>query len=79
MIDEYLFKNSATMLLNEKGRKIISDELKKRTCKICGGALSIITYIEGDLVICENEHTTCGYEIIKTGTKPFLSEYDVVP
>ncbi len=62
---EYTFRNSATDLLTKKGKEIIEAELKKLKCKQCGSDLGIITYMEGDYVICKSggERHETGYDI----------------
>ena len=73
---EYTFRNSATDLLNDKGRAIIDAKLKELKCKQCGLPLFRVTYMEGDNIYCKTKegwHKT-GYDIDIWSIPPQITE-----
>ena len=73
---EFTFRNSATDLLNKKGKEVIKAILKQLKCKQCGSDLGIMTYMEGDYVICKSKGDRCetGYDIDIRSNPPSMLE-----
>lgn len=72
--NEWYYENTAGIILRDAGVQAIESNIADKSCKQCGGKLSVATPVEGAYIFCRNEwNHSPGWSIV------YPPNYDQAP